>query len=81
MKSGPSVLDMARKSYGKQPYRLINHIGETIVLPPSYANTIRNEPRLNFGEALNYVSIRDRNVSCTCELNDNLGTTESVVCF
>ncbi|EUC35851.1 hypothetical protein COCCADRAFT_24272 [Bipolaris zeicola 26-R-13] len=54
MKSGPSVLDMARKSYGKQPYRLINHIGEIIVLPPSYANTIRNEPRLNFGEALNY---------------------------
>ncbi|KAH6616256.1 cytochrome P450 [Boeremia exigua] len=46
---GLEVVEKARKQYGKQPYRLITNVGETIVLPPSYAQTIRNEKALHFG--------------------------------
>ncbi|KAH7076351.1 cytochrome P450 [Paraphoma chrysanthemicola] len=46
---GLKVMEDARKRYGKQPYRLITDVGEILVLPPSYAQTIRNEKALHFG--------------------------------
>ncbi|KAH7069376.1 cytochrome P450 monooxygenase-like protein [Paraphoma chrysanthemicola] len=46
---GLKIIDNARKRYGKQPYRLITDVGEIIVLPPSYAQTIRNDKALHFG--------------------------------
>ncbi|OWY55966.1 cytochrome P450 monooxygenase-like protein [Alternaria alternata] len=46
---GLEVVENARKRYGKQPYRLITNVGEMLVLPPSYAQTIRNEKSLHFG--------------------------------
>ncbi|KAF7678873.1 hypothetical protein GT037_002621 [Alternaria burnsii] len=45
---GLEVVENARKRYGKQPYRLITNVGEMLVLPPSYAQTIRNEKSLHF---------------------------------
>ncbi|CAN9356631.1 unnamed protein product [Alternaria alternata] len=46
---GLDVVENARKRYGKQPYRLITNVGEMLVLPPSYAQIIRNEKSLHFG--------------------------------
>jgi hypothetical protein len=56
---GLKVLENARKRYGKQPYRLITNAGEMLVLPPSYAQMIRNEKALHFGTTFAQVRYTD----------------------
>ena len=56
---GLEVVENARKRYGKQPYRLITNVGEMLVLPPSYAQMIRNEKALHFGTTFAQVRYTD----------------------
>ncbi|ORX99697.1 cytochrome P450 monooxygenase-like protein [Clohesyomyces aquaticus] len=51
LKHGAEILSQASKKFAGQPFRLITELGETIVLPPSYAHEIRNEEGLSFGMA------------------------------
>ncbi|RMZ71446.1 ent-kaurene oxidase [Pyrenophora seminiperda CCB06] len=52
MKHGPAIIEDARKLYGNQPYKLLTDLGECFVLPPPYANIIRNEKDLSFSKAI-----------------------------
>ncbi|KAI1877566.1 hypothetical protein JX265_003574 [Neoarthrinium moseri] len=40
-----------QSKYPHQPFRLLTDWGEVIILPPEFADEIRNDPRLSFGEA------------------------------
>nr|GFC97944.1 hypothetical protein [Tanacetum cinerariifolium] len=59
MTHGLEVIENARKRYGKQPYRLITNVGEQLVLPSLYAQTIRNEKALHFGTTFAQVNYAD----------------------
>jgi cytochrome P450 monooxygenase-2 len=59
---GLDVVENARKRYGEQPYRLITNVGEMLVLPPSYAQMIRNEKSLHFGTT--FAQVRHTDLFC-----------------
>jgi len=58
IKNGPEILRQSEKLYGNTAYRLIAHIGETIMLPVSFADIIRNESRLSTGPVFQKVGTR-----------------------
>lgn len=60
MKNGADILRDARKRYHSQPYNLVMSAGLITMLPPKYAQIIRNDPRLSFGHSFARVSIRAR---------------------
>lgn len=55
MTRGLEMLVQARKTYGKQPYRLYSDIGDVIVFPGEIMQEIRNHSALSFMEGANYV--------------------------
>lgn len=55
VKHGVEIVDDARKRFPNKPYRMINTNGEIIVLPLHLVNTIRNEDRLSFSNAVTRV--------------------------
>ncbi|USP74620.1 glycoside hydrolase family 5 protein [Curvularia clavata] len=52
LRNGTEILKQGRQRYPNQPFRLVGQAHEIIVLPPSYADMIRNDPRLHFGLSL-----------------------------
>ncbi|KAJ9144520.1 Gibberellin cluster-C20-oxidase [Pleurostoma richardsiae] len=50
--SSRELLAKARALYPKQPFRINTDLGEIVVLPPNFADEIRNEPRLSFAAAV-----------------------------
>ena len=58
--TGVEIVAQAKKEFGNKPFRLIGEQGEILVLPPQYANTIRNEKDLSFTKAITRVSCTNR---------------------
>jgi hypothetical protein len=56
-RDGRRIFQDAKKRYGPQPFRLLTEIGEVLVLPPSYANMIRNDMNLSTSKALEVVKV------------------------
>jgi hypothetical protein len=54
--SGETMLSKARSIHPAQPYRVFTDLDETVVLPPQFADEIRNAPELSFGKAVSKVS-------------------------
>ncbi|KIL85008.1 cytochrome p450 monooxygenase [Fusarium avenaceum] len=52
VKDGMKIIRAARKKYAGRPYRVITTVGECIVLPPAFVNSIRNNTALNFRKAI-----------------------------
>ncbi|KAI8941464.1 hypothetical protein NX059_002683 [Plenodomus lindquistii] len=53
-RKGLDIVEEARKKYGDKPYRLITEQGEVLVLPPAYAQEIRNVQSLSFSRAISH---------------------------
>ncbi|KAG6040946.1 hypothetical protein E4U41_006537 [Claviceps citrina] len=51
IKFSKEILLDARRRFPQQPFRLRTDWGDVLVLPPEFANEIRNDPRLSFGKA------------------------------
>ncbi|KPM36217.1 hypothetical protein AK830_g10361 [Neonectria ditissima] len=51
VKLSKEVLAKARDRYRHQPFRLLTDWGELLILPPRFADEIRNDTRLSFAEA------------------------------
>ncbi|KAF5024595.1 hypothetical protein F66182_3358 [Fusarium sp. NRRL 66182] len=73
VQSSKAVLSEARERYGQEPFRLLTDWGELLILPPRFADEIRNDNRLSFAKAatgLRFVHRRDsraaiqRNLVC-----------------
>ncbi|KAF2258815.1 cytochrome P450 monooxygenase-like protein [Lojkania enalia] len=47
VKNGLKILSEGRSYFGDKPFRMITHMGEVTVLPPSFASIIRNEESLD----------------------------------
>ncbi|CVL02157.1 gibberellin cluster-C20-oxidase [Fusarium mangiferae] len=45
------ILAKARSLFPNEPFRLITDWGEVLILPPDFADEIRNDPRLSFSKA------------------------------
>ena len=56
MKRGIEILYDAKKRFPGRMFRMINSYGEVTVLPPEFANNIRNEPGLSFARPVQNVS-------------------------
>ncbi|CAI6341409.1 unnamed protein product [Periconia digitata] len=52
IKDGLKILERGRSKYLGQPFRMLTTNGELTVLPPEYANMIRNETGLSFAKAI-----------------------------
>ncbi|KAI8623926.1 cytochrome P450 [Xylariaceae sp. FL1651] len=48
LKNAADLLKIASTRFGERPVRIASDTGQLIVLPPSYAQEIRNEPNLSF---------------------------------
>jgi hypothetical protein len=55
--NGLKTLAEGRHHFGEKPYRMITHMGEVTVLPPSFATIIRNEWDLDLRSLLAKVSL------------------------
>ncbi|KAH6625922.1 ent-kaurene oxidase [Boeremia exigua] len=53
MKNGVGIFGEAQRKFPGKPFRIINELGEALILPPSAINLMRNEEGLSFGEAVN----------------------------
>lgn len=42
------LIQAGRAKFPDQPYRLYSYLGDSIIIPPSFINDIRNEQALNF---------------------------------
>ncbi|KAK7417308.1 hypothetical protein QQZ08_011688 [Neonectria magnoliae] len=51
VKNSKEILSQARDRYFHQPFRLLTDWGELLILPPAFADEIRNDSRLSFAEA------------------------------
>lgn len=51
MKLSREILAKARDLFPNEPFRLITDWGEVLILPPEFADEIRNDPRLSFSKA------------------------------
>lgn len=56
MKLSREILAKARDLFPNEPFRLITDWGEVLILPPEFADEIRNDPRLSFSKAAMQVS-------------------------
>lgn len=57
IQNGMEIFERSRKRFAGKPFRMLTEVGEVIVLPPSYAHDIRNEPGLSFGKAIAQVGL------------------------
>jgi hypothetical protein len=51
VKLSREILAKARDLFPDEPFRLITDWGEVLILPPDFADEIRNDPRLSFSKA------------------------------
>ncbi|KAF6517148.1 hypothetical protein HZS61_002709 [Fusarium oxysporum f. sp. conglutinans] len=51
VKLSREILAKARNLFPDEPFRLITDWGEVLILPPEFADEIRNDPRLSFSKA------------------------------
>ena len=51
IRSSKQILAKARRDYPNKPFRLLTDWGEVLILPPTFADEIRNEPKLSFSKA------------------------------
>ncbi|KAG4271066.1 hypothetical protein FPRO04_11294 [Fusarium proliferatum] len=51
VKLSREILAKARGLFPNEPFRLITDWGEVLILPPEFADEIRNDPRLSFSKA------------------------------
>ncbi|KAF5565816.1 putative cytochrome P450 monooxygenase (lovA) [Fusarium phyllophilum] len=51
VKLSREILAKARSLFPDEPFRLITDWGEVLILPPDFADEIRNDPRLSFSKA------------------------------
>ncbi|KAJ3548702.1 hypothetical protein NM208_g877 [Fusarium decemcellulare] len=51
VKLSREILAKARSLFPDQPFRLMTDWGEVLILPPEFADEIRNDPRLSFARA------------------------------
>lgn len=51
IRSSKRILANARRDYPNEPFRLLTDWGEVVILPPTFADEIRNEPKLSFAIA------------------------------
>ncbi|QGI82462.1 hypothetical protein CEK25_009191 [Fusarium fujikuroi] len=51
VKLSREILAKARSLFPNEPFRLITDWGEVLILPPDFADEIRNDPRLSFSKA------------------------------
>ncbi|KAG9502202.1 hypothetical protein J7337_005027 [Fusarium musae] len=51
VKLSREILAKARSLFPNEPFRLITDWGEVLILPPEFADEIRNDPRLSFSKA------------------------------
>ncbi|KAF4950622.1 hypothetical protein FSARC_13127 [Fusarium sarcochroum] len=51
IKNSKEILSKARDRYSGQPFRLLTDWGELLILPPAFADEIRNDDRLSFAKA------------------------------
>ncbi|KAG6125820.1 hypothetical protein E4U12_006980 [Claviceps purpurea] len=49
--SSRDILSDARRRFPQQPFRLRTDWGNVLVLPPTFADELRNDSRLSFGKA------------------------------
>lgn len=49
--SSKQMLAKARENYPHEPFRLLTDCGEILILPPTFADEICNEPKLSLGIA------------------------------
>ncbi|KAJ4357135.1 uncharacterized protein N0V89_001710 [Didymosphaeria variabile] len=52
LRNGVEILMQAKKKYAGEPFRMINELGELLVLPPSHVQLMRNEEKLSFSKAI-----------------------------
>lgn len=50
-----ALMAAGRDSYPDQPYRIMTDVGEVVVLPPRFAEEIRNNPALSLARAMEVV--------------------------
>lgn len=55
LEDGMKIILEGRKKYAGRPFRVITTLGECIVIPPTFVNSIRNNTTLNFRKALTKV--------------------------
>jgi hypothetical protein len=51
-KNGMELFTKAKKRFHDAPFRMIKDNGDMLILPPRFANTIRNEVDLDFAKAI-----------------------------
>lgn len=66
MKLSREILAKARNLFPDEPFRLITDWGEVLILPPEFADEIRNDPRLSFSKAAMQVSATNKTLSLMC---------------
>ncbi|KAF4472123.1 putative cytochrome P450 monooxygenase (lovA) [Fusarium albosuccineum] len=59
VKLSREILAKARGLFPDQPFRLMTDWGEVLILPPEFADEIRNDPRLSFARAAMQPAILD----------------------
>ncbi|KAF9773798.1 hypothetical protein IL306_008326 [Fusarium sp. DS 682] len=59
VKLSREILAKARSLFPDEPFRLMTDWGEVLILPPEFADEIRNDPRLSFSKAAMQVSNRN----------------------
>lgn len=62
LREGMDIINSSRRQYFGKPFRILNELGESIVLPPDFAHSIRNDSSLNFRKAVNKVGKSTHNV-------------------
>lgn len=55
--NGMEIFERSREKYPGKPFRMLTEVGEVVVLPPSWAQDIRNSADLSFGKALAQVGL------------------------
>jgi hypothetical protein len=55
-KHGTEIFNRAKKQFPGKPFRMITNVGDTLVLPPRFANLIQNNKTLNFRRTVVRVS-------------------------
>jgi hypothetical protein len=50
-RSSKQILAKAREKYPHEPFRLLTDWREMLILPPTFADEIRNDPKLSLGIA------------------------------
>ena len=70
--SAKQLIAKARSMYPGKPFRIMSDLGELVILPPTFADEIRNSPNLSFGKATEKVWPYDTVTSVSKEPSDGL---------